>query len=61
MIMFFSTSGFQKKEGKKNIKIKENGRKTEILSKKTISGILLITMDMLKMFMEKWPFKKVCI
>jgi len=33
----------------------------EILSKNIIVDILLITMDMLKMLMEKWPFKKDCI
>ena len=33
----------------------------EILSKKIIVDILSITMDMLRMLMEKCPFKKVCI
>jgi len=33
----------------------------EILPINIIVDILSITMDMLKMLMEKWLFKKVCI
>ena len=51
----------KKKSVEKIIKIGENKRNMEILTKNIIVDILLITMDMLKMLMEKWPFKKVCI
>ena len=65
--MYFSNK-FQKKYGyglymnwilkkkecrKKIIKLGENERNMEILSKNIIVDILLITMDMLKMLMEK--------
>ena len=52
---------FEKKECGKNIKLGENERNMEILPKKINVNIPLITMEMLNMFMEKWPFKKVCI
>ena len=52
---------FEKKECGKNIKLGENERNMEILPKNIIVDILPITMDMLKMLMEKWPFEKVCI
>jgi hypothetical protein len=52
---------FLKKSVEKNIKIGENKRNKEILSKNIIVDILLITMDMLKMLIEKRSFKKVCI
>ncbi|MCJ7539036.1 MAG: hypothetical protein MUO88_05155 [Desulfobacterales bacterium] len=51
----------KKKSVEKIIKIGENKRNMEILPKNIIVDILLITMDMLKMLMEKWPFEKVCI
>jgi len=51
----------KKKSVKKIIILGENKRNMEILPKNTIVDILLITMDMLKMLMEKWPFKNVCI
>jgi len=43
----------KKKSVEKIIKLKENERNMEILPKNTIVDILLITMDMLKMLMEK--------
>lgn len=42
----------------KIIKIGENERNMKILSKNIIVDILLITMDMLKMLMEKCHLKK---
>lgn len=53
IIIVFSAIGFWKIECKKNIKIKENRRNMEILWKNIIVDILLITMDMLKMLIEK--------
>jgi len=44
---------FEKKECRKILKLGENERNMEILPKNTIVDILLITMDMLKMLMEK--------
>jgi hypothetical protein len=62
MVMVFTATGFwEKKSLEKNIKIGENERNMEIFLKNIIVDILSITMDMLKMLMEKWPFKKVCI
>jgi len=43
----------KKKSVKKNIKLGENERNLEISSKNTIVDIVLITMDMPKMLMEK--------
>jgi len=43
----------KKKSVKKNIKLGENERNLEISPKKIIVDIVLITMDMLKMLMEK--------
>jgi hypothetical protein len=43
----------KKKECKKNIKLGENERNLEISPKNIIVDIVLITMDMLKMLMEK--------
>jgi len=51
----------QKKSVEKIIKIGENERNMEIMLKNIIVDILLINMDMLKMLMERWPFKKVFI
>lgn len=52
--MVFTDTGFRKKKiVEKIIKLGENERNMEILSKNTIVDILLITMDMLKMLMEK--------
>jgi len=60
--MVYAATGFwEKKSVEKNIKIGENKRNMEISSINIIVDILLITMDMLKMLIEKWPFKKVCI
>lgn len=53
IIIVFSAIEFWKIECKKNIKIKENRRNMEILWKNIIVDILLITMDMLKMLIEK--------
>ena len=57
----YSNSILKKKSVEKIIKIGGNERNMEILPKNIIVDILLITMDMLKMLMEKWPFEKVCI
>jgi len=43
----------KKKSVEINIKLGENERNMEIFPKNTIVEILLITMDMLKMLMEK--------
>ena len=51
--MLYSNWILKKKSVEKIIKIEENERKMEILSKNIIVDILLITMDMLKILMEK--------
>jgi predicted aspartyl protease len=54
MVMDFTETGFWKKKiAEKIIKFWGNKRNMEILPKNAIVDILLITMDMLKMLMDK--------
>ena len=58
MVMIFTATGLKKKIVEKIIKLGENERNMKILLKNIIVDILLITMDMLKMLIEKCHLKK---